>query len=145
MVRLIAVLIALLAFPAIVSAQAASSMTFTQHPAATPNGSASTTYTAPAAAYQCNQVPNTVVPPTPNLNPRVIYWDDPVNAGRQCKFDTTTASPIFAWPSTGSYVMKAFANLIVDGVTIPSVPSDPTAPFVRATPLGQPVGLKVGS
>lgn len=141
---LIAVLfVALFAAPAY-SQVVPSHYTFSLHVASTPNAAPITTHTAVKATdVTCDLAPG-AVPPIPNINPRYIIWTDPERPTRECRFDTAASTPIFAWPSTGTFVLKAVASLVVGGVPFLSPTSDPTLPFVRGSAPAQVTGLKIG-
>lgn len=97
-------------------------------------GAASSTYDF--TTVTCNQA---APAGTETVNPSLVVWDDPANAGRVCVHDTGTGSgPLFALP-IGAYS----ATLRAGNAAGYSVPSSP-APFSRlAPPSAAPANVRL--
>lgn len=84
------------------------------------------TYTAPTGTFQCNQA-QMAAPTTATFVPRWVTWDDEVNAGRSCVYDSQANNPtLFAFPIGGVFYVKAVR--IVDSAESPL--SEASNPFV---------------
>lgn len=90
------------------------------------------------AATVCNLVASAVVPGTP-VNPSIVEWDDPANAGRVCQWTDTGTGPLRASPVGAAYeaTLQGY-NAAGRG------PESNRAPFSRlAPPATAPAGLKL--
>lgn len=99
-------------------------------------GAASSAYDFTTAS--CNQAPPAI---GSTVNPNLIIWDDPSNAGRVCLHDTGVGTgPLFALP-IGAYT----ATLRAGNAAGYSNPSN-SASFTRlAPPTAAPTGLRFGN
>lgn len=84
--------------------------------------------TIPATAVTCNLAASTA-PTTTLTNPRFVVWDDPTNAGKECRVDRSTY--LLGLPVGMNYR----AALVALAGTAPeqrSVRSGPSSPFTLA-------------
>jgi hypothetical protein len=97
----------------------------------------SVTSTSPASAIFCNQtMPAT--PAVPPINPRFLYWVDPVNAGKACRWDlgAGAGSLLAKLTTAGIYSGRLVSSMLGQ----PSIESTP-ATFERVVAPPAPSGL----
>jgi hypothetical protein len=77
-------------------------------------------------------------------NPREVWWDDPVNAGRFCRWVDGGGGPLLALPFGAQRYRATLRFTNQDGAAGPESPR--SNPFFRPTPLpAAPARVLVGS
>lgn len=92
----------LLALAAIASAQTVDGYRLNIYNAgAAPGATPMQTFDFLSTAITCNLPPSTVtgVP----VNPTIVLWDDPTNAGRECQWTDNATGPLFSVPVGAAY------------------------------------------
>ena len=92
------------------------------------------TFTFPLANVTCNLAPITS---GSTINPTTALWDDPVNAGRDCRF-VQGSGILFSVSTPGNYE-EALVAVNQAGLS----PESTRAHFSKLDPAGAPSGLRL--
>lgn len=91
----------------------------------------------------CNLDPSLEPPAVEVQNPREVWWPDPVNANRVCRWTDTGAGPLLALPVGGQRYTATVRFVNPDGQSGPESPR--SNPFWKPHPLpAAPVRVTIG-